>query len=296
MWADLLLIFVALIWGLSFTAVKDAIGIIPPMEFIGLRFMLSALVLGAIFFNRLKKMTRHELLAGCVIGLFLALGFLAQTIGLAYTTPGKSGFLTSLYIIIVPFLTSLFYKKFVGWMPIAAAVLAFVGVCLISLAGNDVLGFGQGDLLSILCAFAFALQILAVAHYVKRYNVYVLTVIQIVVTGIISLGYSFAFEPVTWVLPATVWLAMIYTGLMATCFAFLAQNFAQRHTSSSHAALLLGLEAPFSLLFSVIIWGEVLTARSIIGSSLIFAAILLVEVIPSFWQPAGERNTDTTAS
>ncbi|KLU59832.1 putative DMT superfamily transporter inner membrane protein [Peptococcaceae bacterium CEB3] len=295
LWADILLTFVALIWGLSFTAVKDGIAVIPPMEFIGLRFIISSLVLGVVFFNHLKKMTLQELLAGCVIGFFLALGFLTQTIGLAYTTPGKSGFLTSLYIIIVPFLTSLFCKKFVGWIPIAAAVLAFVGVCLISLARSDAFSLGPGDILSILCAFAFALQILAVAHYVKKYNMYVLTVIQIVVTGVISLAYSFTFEPVTGVLPGTVWLAMIYTSLMATCFAFLAQNFAQKHTSSSHAALLLGLEAPFSLLFSVVIWGEVLTPRSIIGSALIFAAILLVEVIPSFWQSAGGRKGTTVS-
>ncbi|MBP1760325.1 MAG: protein of unknown function transrane, partial [Firmicutes bacterium] len=122
--ADSSLILVGMIWGLNFTLIKFAIGIIPPMEFIGLRFFIAALILMIIFQKHLRATQRAELLAGSIIGIFLFLGFLTQTIGLQYTTPGKSGFITSLYIVIVPFMASLLKQKFVGWVPITGAILA----------------------------------------------------------------------------------------------------------------------------------------------------------------------------
>jgi len=111
-----------------------------------------------------------------------------------------------------------------------------------------------------------------------------LTMVQVGFTAIMSLGYSFIVEPVNFQVPSFVWKSIINTGLLGTCFAFLVQNIAQKYTSSSHTALLLGLEAPFALLFSVIIWGEILTARGLFGSTLIFIAIILVLLGPTILQ------------
>ncbi|HBP64149.1 MAG TPA: EamA family transporter [Desulfosporosinus sp.] len=298
--ADLSLMCVGMIWGLNFTLIKSSIQWMPPMQFIGLRFLISAVVLFLIFYKHLKKTNRDEVLAGCVIGIFLFLGFLSQTTGLQYTTPGKSGLITSFYIVIVPFIASVLRKKFVGWIPISGALIAFIGLCMISVNNNDLFGFNIGNLLTLLCAFFYALHILAVEHYTPKHNMYILTMVQIGFTAIMSLGYSLIVEPVNFQVPSFVWESIIYTGLLGTCFAFLVQNIAQRYTSSSHTALLLGLEAPFALLFSVIIWGEILTARGLFGSTLIFMAIILVLLGPTLldrrirWLSNNKPNVNKT--
>ncbi|TGE33378.1 DMT family transporter [Desulfosporosinus sp. Sb-LF] len=279
--ADLALILAAVIWGLNFTFTKFSISLMPPMEFTGLRYIISAAILGVFFFKILKTTTRSELRAGCVIGIFLFIGSLAQIVGLLYTTPGKSGFISTFYIVIVPFLVSFLHKKFVGWMPIGGAILAFIGLCLISISMDDISMINKGDLLSLVCAFFYALQILAVEHYAPRYNVYNLTIIQIAFTGILSMGYSVVFESMTFQVPGFVWGALIYTIILGTCIAYLIQNIAQKYTSSSKAALLYGLEAPLALLFSILIWGETITARGLLGCTLIFVAIIFVVMGPT---------------
>lgn len=278
--ADFSLISVGVIWGLNFTLIKYAIAIIPPMQFIGLRFLISTLVLSIIYWRHFRKMSRAELVAGCYIGIFLFLGFLSQTIGLQFTTPGKSGFITSLYIVIVPFIASFLHKKFVGWVPISGAILAFIGLCLISLSGNETLTLNSGELLTLGCTLCYALHILTIEYYTVRYNPYVLCIIQVAFTGVMSMSYSAAYEVVQFPVPTMVWGALAFTSLLGTCVAFVVQNVAQKYTSSSHTALLLGLEAPFSLLFSVIIWGETMTMHGFAGSLLIFAAIIVIEVGP----------------
>lgn len=278
--ADFSLFFVGVTWGLTFVLIKFAIGVIPPMQFIAIRFIIAATILGLIFLPHLKKTRRDELLAGCIIGIFLYIGYLTQTIGLQFTTPGKSGFITSLYVVIVPFMVSFIRKKFVGWLPMTGSIIAVTGLSILSLSFNERFWLNWGDFLTIICAFSFAAQILAIERYTQEHNVYVLSVTQIAFTGIMSLIYSVLFEPVNLVIPAAVWGAIIYTGIVSTSGAFLLQNIAQKYTSSTHAALLLSLEAPFALLFSILFRSESITTRGIVGSSLIFLAILLIELGP----------------
>lgn len=293
--ADLSMVMVAMIWGVSFVFVKVSIGVIPPMEFIGIRFIIAALVLGMIFYKHLLKTNRQELLAGCFIGLFLFLGFFAQTIGLQYTTPGKSGFITGIYIIIVPFLASLYHKKFVGWLPISGAIIAFIGLGLLSITFDELYLLGKGDMITLMCALSFALQILAIENYTHKFNPFVLSTIQIGFTGVLSLLYSIAFEQVTMYIPYSVWGSLAFTALLSTCLGFLVQNVAQKYTSSTHAALLLGLEAPFALLFSIVLWGELPTMRGFIGCVLIFIAIMMIEVGPMLLHGKNEGKEKSEA-
>ncbi|MEL7568133.1 MAG: DMT family transporter [Dehalobacterium sp.] len=294
--ADFSMVIVAMIWGVSFVFVKVAIEVIPPMEFIGIRFIIAALVLGIIFYKHMLKTNRQELLAGCFIGLFLFLGFFTQTIGLLYTTPGKSGFITAIYIIIVPFLASLYHKKFVGWLSISGAIIAFTGLGLLSITFDELYLLGKGDMITLICAFSFALQILAIENYIHKFNPFVLSTVQIGFTGVLCLLYSVTFEPVTVYIPFSIWGALAFTALLSTCLGFLVQNVAQKYTSSTHAALLLGLEAPFALLFSIILWGELPTLRGFIGCGLIFIAIMMIEVGPMLLQRnKGEEINSETA-
>jgi len=287
--ADLSLIFIAMIWGFSFTTIKVSIGMIPPMEFIGVRFVIASAVLAILFYKHLLRTNRYEIMAGCVIGIFLFLGYCTQTIGLQYTTPGKSGFITGIYIVLVPFLASIIQKKSVGALPITGAVIAVTGLGLLSVNLNELYLLGEGDFLTLICSVGFALHILCVERYSPKYDPFVLTIVQIAFTGVLSLIYSGLFETFQPGIPGQVWQAILFTALLSTCFAFLAQNIAQKFTSSSHTALLLGLESPFALLFSILLWGESPTLRGYIGCLLIFAAILLVEMGPMlFRKKAGE--------
>jgi len=290
--ADLSLVMIAMVWGISFVFVKVAIGVIPPMEFIGVRFVIASLVLAIIFYKPLLKTNKNEIMAGCVIGIFLFLGFFTQTIGLQFTTPGKSGFITGIYIVIVPFLASIYYKKFVGWLPITGAVIAFIGLGLLSVSFDELYLLGKGDLLTLICAFGFALHILSVENYINRFNPFVLSIVQIGFTGILSLLYSAFFEPVTFSIPLNVWGAVAFTALLSTCLGFLGQNVAQKFTSSTHTALLLGLEAPFSLLFSIMLWGELITLRGLAGCALIFTAIMMIEIGPAIIGRVPEKDTE----
>lgn len=294
--ADLSLILVGLIWGLSFTVIKYALEIIPPMQFIGLRFIFAASALAIIFHKHLRGTNKEEIRAGCIIGIFLFLGFLTQTTGLQFTTPGKSGFITGIYIVIVPFLASLVQKKFIGYLPITGAIIAFTGLCMLSLTPNELYWLNKGDLLTVICAFCYAMHILTIEHYAKKHNPYVLCIMQIAFTGIMSMIYALVFEPATLSIPTYIWGAVVYTGLFATCLAFVIQNVAQKYTSSTHAALLLGLEAPFALLFSILLWGENPTLRGYFGCSLIFIAILIIELEPVWSNKSKSGRDELTVS
>lgn len=282
--ADFSMVIAAMIWGVSFVFVKVAIGVIPPMEFMGIRFIIAALVLGLIFNKQLLKTTKQEVLAGCFIGLFLFGGMFAQTIGLLYTTPGKSGFITGVYIIFVPFLASFYFKKPVGWLPILGAIIAFIGLGLLSLSFDELYLLGKGDMITLIAAFSFALQILTIEKYVIKFDPLVLCTVQIAFTGVLCILYAVIFEPVTFSIPLPVWGAIAFTAVLGTCVGYLVQNVAQKYTSSTHAALLLGLEAPFALLFSILLWGETPTSRGLIGCGLIFMAIMIIEVGPMLFQ------------
>ncbi len=278
--ADLSLLFVAIFWGSNFVIMKHAFEVIAPFTYLGIRFCLAALILAIFFWRRLLRATKGDYLAGCLIGLFLFSGYVFQTIGLLYTTPAKSGFITGTAVIIVPFLYYLITRHSPGWWAFFGGALAAVGLYLFSV--DQSMGLNIGDGLTLIGAFLFAAHLIAIAIHVRRRDPIVLSVTQIAFTGVICFFIALVFEPTEAMFnqPLLIWGAILYAIIFCTIGAFVTQTIAQRYTPPTHAVLILSTEAIFAGLFSYFFWGEIFTAQKLTGAALILAGILVTELRP----------------
>lgn len=275
LFADLALFIVAMLWGGGFVVVKDALNSITPFYMMVMRFSLSFLFMCLIFFKKIKRINKKELIGGFVIGAFLFLGFAFQTIGLKYTTAGKQAFLTAIYVVEVPFLCWIIMKKKPDNYSIIAAFLALIGIAILTIHGN--LSINLGDNLTIICSIFFAAQIIATGFYAENLDPIILTIIQFGVAAIFSYISALIFEPKLKSMDNSAVMAIIYLSLFSTLIAFLIQTVAQKYTSSTHAAIILSLESFFGCFFSVIFLGEKLTFKLILGCIFIFISIITAE-------------------
>ena len=273
----LLIVVATIIWGASFVFMKDAVGVMEPAWLIGVRFTITALILTAVFWRQVRRaLTRRELVAGAVLGLANFMAYWVQTIGLAYTTPGKNAFLTAVYCVIVPFIYWAVAARRPTRYNLLAAALGVAGIGFVSLASES-LTVGFGDAMSLLSAVFFALHIVLVGR-----NVLALTVYQFWMGGLCSLAAGALTEPVpdlAAITPDFV-LNMVYLVVFASCIALVLQNVALAHVPPTQASLLLSLESVFGVVFSVLLYGEALTPRLLVGFALIFGAILISELLP----------------
>jgi drug/metabolite transporter (DMT)-like permease len=278
--AELGLAFVCLLWGSTFVMVKAALDDVSTVLFLGLRFSLAAVVLAGVYFLRGgHTRTRGGFRAGAITGGLLFAGYLLQTFGLRYTTPAKSGFLTALYIVLVPLLAAAVYQKAPGVSEWIGVVLATIGIGLLTLNTARV-EIGAGDALTIGCAFAFAAHILALGHYSRSLDTDWLTLMQIVVCAAVALS-TFPWVEVVFVRwSRQLWVAIAVTSLLATALAFWIQTWAQARTTPTRAALIFSLEPLFAWLTSYLLADEVLSFQAIAGAACIMGGILAVELKP----------------
>lgn len=273
--ADLLLILVVAIWGSTFSIMKIILIDIDPYYFITLRFMVAFISLLLIFHNRLKYLTWSGLRKGFILGLWLLGGYAFQIVGLQYTTASRSGFITGLAVVLVPFLALVILKEVPGLMNWLGVLLAIAGLFLLTGTGGKAINYG--DYLTLLCAVSFAMQIVLLSKYLKGEDPAVLTLVQMgVVAGgafLITL-FTSSFRPITVETAGVV----VYTGLLATAFAFFIQSYAQQFTSPTHAGLIFTMEPIFGALFSFLILGELIGTGGIIGGLLIISGMLLAEL------------------
>ncbi len=279
--ADLALIFICFIWGSTFVVVKDALNHVSPLLFLALRFVLATAVLG-LMLRRVAGgiyRTKPILAGGALAGTFLFLGYVLQTVGLRYTTPSKSAFLTGLSIVMVPVFAAVFERKPPGPSEVFGIILASVGMALMTLH-RETLTIERGDLLTIGCAAAFAVHILLVGHLSPKLGFQALAVTQIAMAALLSLGTFWWVET-----PSVRWTgglvaALVITGLFATALAFTVQAWAQQYTTPTRAALIFATEPLFAWITSFVAAGETLSRRSTLGAALILAGILAVELKP----------------
>ncbi len=289
MW-DLSLLLVAMVWGGGFVVTKNALAAITPLYFLAVRFMIAGLIMLIVFFPRIKKASIGDIRNSCIVGVFLALGFITQTIGANYTTPAKSSFITGINVVLVPFVLIAVTKKFPGKKAFVTAAIAFLGMSLLSL--NEALSFGLGDTLTLFCAFFFACHIVSIGYYANKLDTYVLASIQILFTGVCCTILALVFEPAPAALNIGVWSGIIYSAILSTLAAFLIQNLAQKNTPSTHAAIILCLESVFGAIASVLFWHESMTFKMVIGCFMIFAAIFVNEVdIKALFGSSKEKST-----
>jgi drug/metabolite transporter (DMT)-like permease len=288
--ADLTLGIVALIWGSTFVIVQNALDAVGPLTFVAWRFTMASALLIALFHRRLRAITRQEVLSGGLIGVWLAGGYIFQTIGLQSTTTAKTGFITGLSVVIVPVLATVLLRRPPGRWPVVGIAAATVGLAVLSL--NRDLSVATGDLWVLACALMFALHIVTVARFSPQYDSIRLSIGQIVVVMILATGSAFAFETPTLHLPLQTWGAIAFTGVVATALVFSLQVYVQRFTTPTHTALLFSLEPVFAAFFGWWLAHETLGAKELIGCGLILAGMIVAELGDQHEEERGEAALD----
>jgi drug/metabolite transporter (DMT)-like permease len=264
------------IWGANFVLVKVAMDRMPALYYLGLRFLIGAVVLAPFSAGRLRRLDRRGWLLGIGLGVLLFAGFVLQTVGLRSTSPGISGFLTSLYVLIVPLILGIVTGEWPSPLVGLGVVVVTGGLALLSIYGKA--AFGLGETLTLLATVFWAIHILGVGYASSRYSAVALVQLQLTVCAVLSLACSFPVEHPD-VFPG--WEAVgvvLWTGTMGGVVAYILMALGQRYTPPTLAGALMSLEAVFALLVSIVMGYDSLTARTVIGFALVFIGTTVARV------------------
>ncbi len=277
--AELSLIGICAVWGLTFVMVQDAVELIPVTTFLAYRFLPAAALVTFIFRASLRDLGAGGLRAGVVMGLFLTAGYFFQTLGLERTSASNAGFITGLFVVLTPLFGAALLRQRAGGPAWVAAGLSTVGLYLLSGVGTSEARL-VGDGLVFLCACAFSFHILATDRSIEKHHYGALLAVQLAVTGTISFVLAAVQGDLVMPRDSTVWSALVVTSLFASALGFFVQTYAQRHASPARTALILTSEPVFAGLFAFLLQGETLGGASWVGAGLIMFAIVTVEMVP----------------
>jgi drug/metabolite transporter (DMT)-like permease len=281
--AELALVGIAAVWGLTFVMVQDAIELLPTMAFLAYRFVPAALLVALVFWGALRRLPVSGWRAGVVMGAFLTAGYTLQTLGLEETTASNTGFITGLFVVFTPLMGALFLGDRVTWPVWVAAGVSAFGLYLLSGAGGEL--ELRGDGLVLLASLSFAAHILATARAVGTYDVGALLAVQLGVCGVVCLLVAAVAGQLEAPEGRTVWSALVVTSLVASALGFFVQTFAQQHAPPARTALILASEPAFAGLFGWLLADDRLSLTGWLGAALIMSAIVAVEVVPRLRPP-----------
>lgn len=275
------LILTTMIWGGSFVVMKNSVDVLEPTFLLAVRFTIAALALVFVFHNNLKNRNKDSLRCGLILGVLLELSYLFQTYGIKYTTASKNAFITTLYVILVPFLNWGISKKRPKMKNLAAAVMAVIGLALLTLEGD--LGINLGDFLTLLCGLCFALHMVYIDKFTEKHDPIFLTIVQIAVVGICNWLLVPVFDGMDAynfqaLMDKDLIIGLLYLAIFSTMVGFLLQNVCQKYLSANTTALLLSMESVFGALFSVMLLNEVLAGKMLLGCILMFLAVVVSEL------------------
>ncbi|RJP27799.1 MAG: DMT family transporter [Actinobacteria bacterium] len=276
--AELSLIAITIIWGLTFSMVKETLEVMPPFVFMSYRFALAFLVMAAVCGKRVARIDRGTIAAGLLLGVFLYGAYSFQTFGLQYTTAGNAGFITGLFVVFVPILSTVVLRKKPGRRSVFSVIVATIGLGLLSLQPG--LKVNSGDILVLACAFTYSLHIIYMDRFVQRYDLMLLTLLQMGVVAVLQTGSALIFEDFVLPTGAYAWLTIVVCGVFASALAFFVQAWAQREISPVRTSVVLIMEPVFSVFFGIILLGETLTWRGWLGCALMLAGMLITEIKP----------------
>ena len=266
------LLTVSAAWGLSFVVMKDAIQRQSVNNFLFTRFALAVIVMILIRPQTIKLFNKDLLQRGGLAGIFLGLGYIAQTLGLERTGAAITGFITGLYVVLTPLIASIVLKEKITkftWLCIAVATF---GLGLLSIRGFTV---GIGEMFVLASAVLFAAHIIALSKWSSGRDVYAMTVIQLTMCAILA-GLASAVEGYSLPPDSGVWSVVIFTAVFATAVAFIVQTWSQAHMSATKVAVILTMEVVFAALFAILLGGERLTLQTAIGGILVVVAMYLI--------------------
>ncbi|HEY7404006.1 MAG TPA: DMT family transporter [Candidatus Angelobacter sp.] len=282
--AHLLLVLITLIWGSTFVLIKAALKDSSPLLLNAVRMGLAAVLLALYYRKHLTTWTRPSLIAGMLVGVFLYLGYAFQTSGLKLTTPSKSAFLTGSSTVLVPLILVTFWRTRIHVWRVVGIGLAFVGLFLMTVPTGraglaDFANVNRGDILSIGCAFAFALQIIFLGRATERFPFEQIAVLQIATGTVLTALTTPLLEHPRFQASTVVIATVLVTGILGTAVAFTVQAWAQQFTPATHTALIFNLEPVFAWLTSFIYLRERLGVRAGAGALLILAGVLVSELL-----------------
>ncbi|KUO51571.1 MAG: hypothetical protein APF76_13020 [Desulfitibacter sp. BRH_c19] len=273
--ADLLLLLVASIWGLTFVVIKNALDDIQPFTFNAYRFLIASIFMLLICWFNKSKFDKRLIKIGSIIGFFLFLGYTFQTVGLQYTTASNSGFITGLAVVFVPLFATLVIKKLPGIYSIAGAILAALGLFFLSVDSS--LTYNIGDIITLFCAISYAIYILLLSKYCLGFDTIPLVTMQIVTVAFLSLLCSVFLESSLVSMTSSIVIALLVCAIPATCLAFMIQTWAQKFTTPTRTIVIITTEPVFAAIFAYMFLGEIFTSRHLFGAALMVMGILLVE-------------------
>lgn len=285
--ANLLLLLTAMIWGAAFVAQSVSMDYVGPFTFLCTRSILGGVVLLpviAVMGKRKQKKSAEKsesrrilFLGGICCGIMLFIGSALQQVGIQYTTAGKAGFITAMYMVLVP-ICGLFFGKRPGGKTWAAVVVALVGMYLLCLYGSGIQNLSKGDLLEMLCALGFTAHILVIDHFSPKVDGVKMSCIQFFVCGILAGIFMLILETPSWESIRAAAMPILYAGILSSGVGYTLQIVAQKDTQPTVASLLMSLESVFSLIFGWILLKEAMSGVELLGCVLMFAAIIWVQL------------------
>ncbi len=300
--ADLTLFLVSIIWGTAFVAQRIAGQQDSVYLFNGLRYLLAAIIVlpFALRISRTPRLRRASRSSTYTIprkqykwmlvaGFLLFIGSALQQAGVVYTTAGNAGFLTSLYVVLIPIVLLLFWKEKPHWLAVLAAGLAVAGAFLLSTGGQ--FAIHAGDALELIGALFWSLHVIVLGKVASRYEAMSFSAGQLAICGLLNFGVGIFVEPLQSINNLALLGAIVYTAVFSLGIAYTFQVWAQRHTPPADAALILGLESVFSVISGWIILREGLAAIQILGCGLILFAVLLSQL--KQWNTSGKIERES---
>jgi drug/metabolite transporter (DMT)-like permease len=298
--AYVLMLFTVAVWGSTFVLIKDALTDATPLAFNLVRMTLAFLVMAMAYRRHWRQINRRQLIAGAVVGFFLAMGYQFQTAGLVKTTPSKSAFITGLVVVLVPLFSAIRFLRPPGakrprWNAFTGAILAFTGILLLTLpAGNhsflpDFTSVNIGDVLTFGCTIGFAFHCLALGHASPRIPFQPLALLQVGFCALFMAISTPILEHPHLHPTARLAIALAIAAVLATAAAFSIQSWAQSVLPATHIALIITLEPVFAWITSFLFMGERLGLRPASGAILILAGIALTELIPQPHVPSAHE-------
>ena len=275
------LVSVAAMWGVAFVVMKPAIEQQPFFDFLAIRFTIAAAIMLVIKPKVVLAIKGKMLAVGAVLGIMLGLAYITQTIALEMTTAAITGFLTGTYVVLTPVLGWIIFRRKVGVKVAIGAVLALIGLGLISITGVTI---EVGQIWGIICAVLYALHIVGLGRFSSGLDSYALTFVQLLFVAVVcwigALPDGYQGPPTV-----DVWLAVLFTAIFATVIGFFVQTWAQARMEPARVAIILTLEVIFTAVVSVAVGQEVLAFKTIIGGAFMVAAMVIVE-----WPTKGKKE------
>lgn len=266
----------AVIWGSSYAFTKIIFAELTAWQFLALRFSIAAVAMLAVFWRAAARLPRRVLLQGVVLGTLFGVAQILQTVGLAHTAATVSGFITGLYVVFTPLCAAVLLRSRVGAKVWLASAMAIVGLGILALQG---VSLGLGEWLTLGSALLYALHILALGAWSTPRNALGLAVVQIAVVALLCV---IAAAPGGYAAPGSVsgWLILLYLAIVSGGIAMLVQTWAQSHMSASRAAIVMATEPVWAAMLAILMIGEPLTWRVVVGGALMLAAMFVVESGP----------------